>query len=120
MDYNELLKEVNVQVNEQLPEHLIPALVSQHRHYRFWRSCPCEYCSLKREATIVIANLGTGMPEEQNEINDELYRLDKNQVISIDLLDEVEYKGVVRTILRQKYRKLLKQLVYFPGHKNCP
>lgn len=111
MDYEELMKQVDTRVNEVLPEALISALVVQHSHSKvaLWE-CPCEFCVLKRNATIHIGTPRTYKLISRTVLDGYAWDMFGSMHFR-SLYDEWEKRRVVRAVIRDRYREQLLELL---------
>jgi hypothetical protein len=90
----DILDEVERQVAERLPGALVERGLIIHAKHSYRHQCPCTYCVLKREATLIIADV----PKDA-----QYFSLSKG-----DFEDARDYRNAVRDRLRVVYRAKLK------------
>ena len=56
MNSRELLQEVDRRVAERIVPLLLEEGIRRHIRSKDWRECDCQYCSLRRRASLHIAN----------------------------------------------------------------
>jgi len=102
----DILDEVERQVAERLPGALLERGLIIHAKHSFRHECSCNYCELKREATIVIGSLPRGV---KHTVRGSDFKYIDGET-DVDFADaHRQYKKAIRKQIRLTYRKKLKE-----------